>query len=72
MTGLDADNLKCVATEWWDWNREVGWKQDLCLTLDAYGMELDFHTDVEARKFMNQIYDDLIVEIRKFDSGWKP
>jgi len=72
VAGFDMESLKHAATEWWAWNQEVGWKQDLPYCLDAYGVELDFGTDLEARKFMNQVYDDLIVAIRKHDNGWKP
>jgi hypothetical protein len=72
VIGFDLGDQKRIATEWWDWNRAVGASSLLCEHLDAYGVELDFESDAEARQFMNEIYDALIVEIRKTDSGWKP
>jgi hypothetical protein len=72
VAGIGVDDQKRIAKEWWDWNREVGATEHIRATLDAYGMELDFETEAEARRFMNEIYEALVVEIRKSDSGWKP
>lgn len=72
VSGFGLDDQKQIATEWWNWNQAIGSSSLLREHLDAYGVELDFESDADARQFMNEIYDALIIEIRKVDGRWKP
>jgi len=65
------DNQKRLVREWIDWNFAVGAQSNLPDYLEAYGVNLDFKSDLEARQFMNSIYEELIVEIRRREPGWK-
>ena len=69
---LDHANAKQVAAEWWDWNARAGAINDIRMPLAHLGVERTFDTAADARKFMNQLYDALIVAIRASAPGWKP
>jgi len=69
---LDHKNRKQVAAEWWDWNASAGAVHDIRMPLAVLGVEPPFDTAADARKFMNQLYDALIVAIRATAPGWRP
>jgi hypothetical protein len=71
VSGYDLDSQKRMVREWVDWNMSVGARTNLPDYLDAYGVDLDFESDAEARQFMNSVYDELIVAIRQHEPGWK-
>ena len=69
----DHAHRKIVASEWWSWNAKVGSINDPRRAInDGLGANIHFSTPLEARNFMNSIYDKLIVAIRKEEKGWKP
>jgi hypothetical protein len=72
VDGLDHTSRKQVAAEWWDWNALAGAVDDIRTPLAHLGVEPPFETAADARKFMNQLYDALIVAIRAKAPGWKP
>ena len=65
VSAHDVSTQKRLVGEWTDWNTSVGARANLPDYLDAYGVDLDFESDAEARQFMNEIYDELI------EPGWK-
>ena len=72
VSAYDLGGQKLSATEWWDWNKTVGATGRMREHLDVYGVDLDFSSEAEARQFMNEIYDELIVAIRIYEGDWKP
>ncbi|MEE4339446.1 contact-dependent growth inhibition system immunity protein [Erythrobacter sp.] len=65
--------LKSVASEWWQWNSSAGSAHDPRRQIhDGLSVNVHFKTSLEARQFMNLVYDKLIVAIRKDEKGWKP
>jgi hypothetical protein len=65
--------LKSVASEWWQWNSSAGSAPDPRRHInDGLGVNVHFKTPLDARQFMNLVYDKLIVAIRKDEKGWKP
>ena len=63
-----------VATEWWDWNVREGSSFDPRPAIrEGLGVNIEFETSMEARQFMNRVYDWVIVSIRR-EAGrdWKP
>lgn len=72
VASLDHRARKQVAVEWWDWNATAGAVADIRAALAHLGIEPPFDTAVEARKFMNQTYDALILAVRSKEPGWKP
>jgi hypothetical protein len=72
VDALDHPGRKQVATEWRDWNARAGAVDDIRKALAHLGVEPPFDTAADARKFMNQVYDALIVAIRAKAPGWKP
>jgi len=71
VAGYELAGRKQVVREWIDWNRQVGAGEGITAALDAYGVELKFDTEAAARTFMGDLYDALIVDIRKHDDGWR-
>lgn len=71
VAGFDLVGQKQIATEWWDWVVTVGATEEVRAHLDSYGVELDFNSEAEARKFTKQVYDALIIAIRRQENGWK-
>jgi hypothetical protein len=69
---LDHSARKQAATEWWDWNMRAGAVEDIRTPLVHLGVEPPFDTPADARNFMNQLYDALIIRIRATSPGWKP
>src|SRR5690606_27938788 len=69
---LDQASRKQVAAEWWSWNASAGAVDDIRMPLAHLGVEPPFDTAGDARNFMSQLYDTLIVAIRSKAPGWKP
>ena len=72
VDSLDHRACKEVASEWWDWNATAGAVEDIRAALAHLGVEPPFDTAAEARKFMNQAYDALILAVRSKEPGWEP
>lgn len=54
------DDRRAVIDEWLNWNSSEGAVDDIRPFLeDGFGVEVFFETELEARKFMNRIYDGL-------------
>ena len=68
------DHRQQVIREWWDWNKTAAWKGDIrSLLSDGLGVDWNFSSQDDARKFVNAIYDALIVSIRnEAGKDWKP
>ncbi len=62
-----------VLTQWLDWNNASGRKNDVISSLNAIGVDVHFASDLEARQFMNKVYDKLIVSVRaELGADWRP
>jgi hypothetical protein len=72
VCSVELIEQKQMTSQWWDWNQCFGVRSSLVEFLDGCRVDLDFASDVEARGFMNGIYDELIVAIRRHERGWKP
>src|SRR5688500_14590484 len=69
----DLQNLKAVAKEWWSWNGSAYSSSHLLNSVgDGLGVNVRFGNYLEARHFMNSVYDKLVVRIRQTDPSWKP
>lgn len=69
----DLGQRQSVVRQWCDWNASEGSMFDPRAAVnDGLGVELAFAEPIEARAFMNEVYDMLIVSIRKEVKGWKP
>lgn len=67
------EERQAVARQWWNWNAIEGSKADPRPAInDGLGIEVWFETPLEARQFMNAVYDKIIVSIRKEVKDWKP
>ncbi len=60
--------------EWRSFMDTAGWKSGLVSYVqDGFGVNQVFDNDEDARKFLNAIYDAMIVSVRKETEGnWKP
>jgi len=68
------DVRKAVTRDWWNWNATLGAQYDPRAAInEGLGVEVVFESANEARKFMNSVYDKLVVSIRR-ETGepWKP
>ncbi|HEY5721583.1 MAG TPA: hypothetical protein VIT45_04605 [Allosphingosinicella sp.] len=74
LDGCSLELRQAAAREWWSWNATHGWKRDAPGFLtDGFGMNEDFADDVDARQFMNTVYDRLIVSVRsQAGTDWRP
>ena len=63
-----------VLREWRNWNATVGAVDDIRSLLDnGLGACVYFETPLEARNFMNSVYDRLIESVRKdYGEDWNP
>ena len=60
--------------QWWNWNQTEGATDDIRRLLnDGFGIALHFKKPIDARNFMNGIYDGFIRSVRQ-EAGkdWKP
>ena len=66
--------LEAVTREWWDWNAKKGALFDPRSAInEGLGVEVVFESPLEARQFMNSVYDKLIISIRgERGEHWKP
>ena len=57
-----AQDRQSIIAEWLDWNASEGATDDIRPFLsDGFGVEIFFSSAIEARHFMNRLYDELIV-----------
>jgi hypothetical protein len=57
---LSPDEIDPIIQEWNDWNGAHGWRANAdAYVMDGLGSLNSFNDDVEARAFMNRIYDIL-------------
>ena len=70
----DLAGRRSVLVEWRDWNQIRGCRPDVTTSMnDELGVDVFFETDLEARQFMNMVYDKLITSVRAETSkDWKP
>jgi hypothetical protein len=68
------DGRQLVLKEWRDWNNVRGCRRDVAAFVnDGLGVNVHFASDLEARQFMNLVYDMLIVSVRaETGKKWKP
>ena len=69
---LDHTVQKQLLREWWDWNATAGAVDDPRTAIAHLGVELPFEMAIEARQFMNAIYEEVITRVRAKAPGWKP
>lgn len=56
-----VDHRRAVLKEWRDWNASEGTADDIRPSLDAsFSIDVWFKEPIDARKFMNLLYDGLI------------
>ncbi len=60
--------------EWRDWNMTAGAKDDVRdLVNVGFGVNIFFKHQIDARHFMNMVYDKMIVSVREETSrNWQP
>ena len=66
--------LQDATREWWDFNATRSWKSGgLDIVSEGFGVGRDFPKPTDARRYMNQVYDKLIVAIRaQAGKDWRP
>ncbi len=72
---LPLEVRKSIIREWNDWQTKEGTNNDDLrrFVQDGFGVKVHFQKPIDARNFMNRIYDDLIASIRaNADRNWKP
>lgn len=73
VAACDAESRKQLAREWWDWNATAGAVDDIQRSIaEGLGGYPQFESPLAARRFMNGIYDKLIVAIRIDAPNWRP
>ncbi|MEO6359034.1 MAG: contact-dependent growth inhibition system immunity protein [Sphingomicrobium sp.] len=66
-------NRQQVAREWWNWNQSAGAVDDVRKQAYSLGVCVSFNTPIDARHFMNSVYDRLVESIRiEVGRDWKP
>jgi hypothetical protein len=56
---------QAILKEWRDWNAAEGTAHDIRPFLeDGFAVDLLFETTIDARNFMNRLYDELISGVR--------
>jgi len=59
------DHRRAVLREWRDWNLSEGGADDIRPSLDdSFSIDIWFKRPIDARNFMNRIYDGLIEGVR--------
>lgn len=59
------EHRRAVMKEWRDWNATVGAVHDVRSLLDdGFGVDLFIKEAIDARNFMNQIYDGLLAGVK--------
>jgi hypothetical protein len=65
ISGSDIDAQIVLVREWGDWNASAGMNQDVRPSVnEGFGVEVHFERSIDARHFMNMVYDKLMVSIR--------
>ena len=60
-----VEHRRAILKEWRDWNDSEGSAVDIRPFLeDGFGVHLLFKTALDARNFMNRVYDDLLSGVR--------
>ena len=74
VSEYSLEDQKRVLREWNDWNGTVGRVHDIRPLLDdGLGVCVNFVKPIEARHFMNSVYDRLIESVRRdCDKNCKP
>lgn len=64
---------KTLAREWWNWNATAGTISDVRFAIEALDRNICFADAHDARAFMNDLYDRVIVSVRR-EAGkdWRP
>lgn len=74
IAGARLEGRKQVAREWWAWNANAGASEDLRAIVNrGLGVKRHFRQPIEARQFMDMVYDKLVLSIRA-EAGpyWRP
>jgi hypothetical protein len=74
IAGTHLEGRKQVAREWWDWNATGGVAKDLRTIVNrGFSVNQHFRQPIDAQRFMNMVYDKLILSIRA-EAGpyWRP
>jgi hypothetical protein len=74
IAGKHLEGRQQVAREWWDWNANAGVSEDLRAIVNrGFGVNRHFKQPIEARQFMDMVYDKLVLSIR-VETGpyWRP
>lgn len=73
IASYDLDRRKSLALEWWHWNATAGRVNDIRVAVEALDPNVLIDTAEHARRFMNGVYDKVVVTMRS-DAGqdWKP
>lgn len=59
------EHRRAVLKEWRDWNATVGAVHNVRPLLnDGFGVDLFFKEAIDARNFMNRVYDELLVGVK--------
>ncbi|WP_448657391.1 contact-dependent growth inhibition system immunity protein [Sphingomonas sp. CJ99] len=59
-----TEHRRGILKEWRDWKNSDGTTDDIRPLLDAMGVDLLFKSALDARKFMNRIYDELLLSVK--------
>lgn len=64
------EHRRAILKEWWDWNASEGAVDDIRpFLLDGFAVDLVFESPLQARSFMNRVYDELIMRVRAEDTA---
>jgi hypothetical protein len=59
------EHRRAILKEWWDWNASAGAVDDIRpLFEDGLAVDLFFDEAIDARNFMNRLYDELLVRVK--------
>jgi hypothetical protein len=74
VANWNLEGRQRVLREWRDWNNVRGCRSDIAASLyDGFEINIYFPSDVEARQFMNMVYEKLITSVRSETAGrWTP
>jgi hypothetical protein len=59
-----TEHRRGILKEWRDWNASDGAIDDIRPQLDAMGVDLLFKSALDARVFMNRVYDELLSAVK--------
>lgn len=74
IADYSLERQRTVLREWRDWNVAEGSHHDPRAAVnEGLGVNVMFYEPVDARDFMNMVYDKLIVSVRsETEAKWKP